>query len=274
MQHLWSMSMRGQFFVATLLGALALGGILVRRTSHPRFGDPQTIRRIVGLALLAVTLVSFLWANYRHAVNQPVNYYDTMARLWSRWPAACSPYGCHAWCWSRRVRNVLTVGALLLIVTCGWWIKGRRGYRSAMALVPVDATLLIIWTGSAAARPGDAPNLDVDDRRDVNARMASPFMVWLGGIAYALYLIHWPLLIFFLSWRRWRPRDLPRGTGILLVSGVLACGHPLRRNAAARGRDTGFSRATAASSSSGWSLRPSRPGRRRSPGSATRPTCA
>ncbi len=243
MQHLWSMSMQGQFFVATLLGALALGGILkFAALRTPRFGDPQTIRRIVGLALLAVTLVSFLWANYRHAVNQPVNYYDTMARLWEPMAGGLLAVWMPRLVLSRRVRNVLTVGALLLIVTCGWWIKGVEEYPGAMALVPVGATLLIIWTGSAATRPEDAPNLDVDDRRDVNARMASPFMVWLGGIAYALYLIHWPLLIFFLSWRYKDHATFLEGTGILLVSGVLAwvvtrfVETPLRA-----GRDTGFS---------------------------------
>lgn len=145
--------------------------------------------------------MSFLWANYRHAVNQPVNYYDTIARLWEPMAGGLLAVWMPRLVLSRRARNVLTVGALLLIVTCGWWIKGVEEYPGAMALVPVGATLLIIWTGSAATRPEDAPNLDVDDRRDINARMASPFMVWLGGIAYALYLIHWPLLIFFLAWR-------------------------------------------------------------------------
>ena len=131
MQHLWSMSMQGQFFVATLLGALALGGILkFAALRTPRFGDPQTIRRIVGLALLAVTLVSFLWANYRHAVSQPVNYYDTMARLWEPMAGGLLAVWMPRLVLSRRVRNVLTVGALLLIVTCGWWIKGVEGTRA------------------------------------------------------------------------------------------------------------------------------------------------
>ncbi|NNG97295.1 acyltransferase [Gordonia araii NBRC 100433] len=223
MQHLWSMSMQGQFFVAMLFGALALGGFLkfgARR--WPLLGDPTRIRWIIGLSLLAITLVSFAWANYRHGINQPVNYYDTIARLWE--PLA----GGLLAIWMPRVllrpavRNALTIAGLLLIVTCGWWIAGVEQYPAALALVPVGATLLIIWTGSAATRPDNAPGPDVDNPRDVSGLMAQPFMMWLGNIAYALYLIHWPLLIFYLSWRYKDHANFLEGTAILAVSVLLA----------------------------------------------------
>ncbi|MFT3901235.1 MAG: acyltransferase family protein [Gordonia sp. (in: high G+C Gram-positive bacteria)] len=223
MQHLWSMSMQGQFFLVTLLAALALGGILkwaaVRR---PEWGDPQRIRWVVGLSLGAVTLVSFLWANYRHGINQPVNYYDTIARLWEPLAGGLLAVWMPRRLLTARMRNALTVFALLLIVTCGWWIEGVKQYPGALALVPAGATLLIIWTGSAATRPDSAPNIDVDDRSDVNALMARPSMVWLGNIAYSLYLIHWPLLVFFLTWRYKDKANFFEGTAILAISVLLA----------------------------------------------------
>ncbi|WP_262365778.1 acyltransferase family protein [Gordonia sp. OPL2] len=220
MQHLWSMSMQGQFFVLTLVCALALGGVLRALSRRiPALTNPAVVRGIVGTALLAVAVVSFAWANYRHGVNQPFNYYDTVARLWEPlaggllavWmPRVALP----AW-----VRNTLGVVALALIITCGWWIAGVTEYPGAMALVPVGATLILIWTGSAATRPLSSSNVNAPS---VSSALAHPRLVWLGSIAYALYLWHWPLLIFYLSWRYQDDVNWFEGTAILAVSVVLA----------------------------------------------------
>lgn len=223
MQHLWSMSMQGQFFVGTLLFALAFGGVLkLAALRWPKVGNPRTIKWIVGLSLLAVTVVSFAWANYRHSVNQPVNYYDTIARLWEPLAGGLLAIWMPRIVMSRAVRNLLTVIALLMIITSGWWIMGVEEYPAALALVPAGATLIIIWTGSAATRPADDPVIDVDDNRDMNALMAQPGMMWLGNIAYSLYLIHWPLLIFYLTWRQEEKATFLEGTAILAVSVLLA----------------------------------------------------
>ena len=97
--------------------------------------------------------------------------------------------------------DALAVVGLGLLSAPGWWCAGVREYPAALALVPVGATLLIIWTGSAATRPAGNPAPDIDDNRDVNGLMAQPIMMWLGNIPYSPYLIHWPLLIFYLTWR-------------------------------------------------------------------------
>ncbi|UVF79663.1 acyltransferase family protein [Gordonia mangrovi] len=218
MQHLWSMSMQGQFFVLTLLCALALGGVLralARRFAV--FANPMAVRAVVGVSLAAVALVSFAWANYRHGINQPFNYYDTVARLWE--PLA----GGLLAVWLPRIpmrawlRNALGLIALALIVSCGWWISGVQQYPGVMALVPVGATLLLIWIGSAATLP-DATAAPAA----VSRTLAHPRLVWLGSVAYALYLWHWPLLIFYLAWRYQDDVNWLEGTGILAVSLLLA----------------------------------------------------
>ena len=58
---------------------------------------------------------------------------------------------------SAAVRNALAIVGLGLIITSGWWIAGVQEYPAALALVPVGATLLIIWTGSAATRDPRGP---------------------------------------------------------------------------------------------------------------------
>ncbi|GAC50153.1 acyltransferase family protein [Gordonia aichiensis] len=251
MQHLWSMSMQGQFFVLTLVCMLALGGVLkllARRFTV--FAEARVIRGVVGVALFAVAVGSFVWAVYRHDVNQPFNYYDTVARLWE--PLAG---GLLAVAIPQRVtrrapgrprlsmpvwlRDVVGIAALALIVGCGWWISGVSEYPGVWAWVPVGATLALIWTGSPAAR--DAASSEAGF---VSRGLAHPRLVWLGSVAYALYLWHWPLLIFYLAWRYRDDVSWYEGAAILAVSLLLAwlttrfVEAPLRS-----GRDAGFSRA-------------------------------
>lgn len=217
MQHLWSMSMQGQFFVLTLLCGLALGGVLKLLASRFEFfRDPRVVRNIVGGSLMVVAAVSFAWANYRHSVNQPFNYYDTMARLWEPLAGGLLAVWMPRVALPRWLRNALGVVALTLITCSGWIIAGVLEYPGALALVPVGSTLLLIWVGSPAAKSGPA------NPRDVDAMLAHPSIVWLGSVAYALYLIHWPLLIFYLTWRYQDETSFVEGTAILAISLLLA----------------------------------------------------
>ena len=233
MQHLWSMSMQGQFFLATLLCALLLGGILKALALRWKaFRNPSTVRWIVGVAIGGVAVASFAWANWRHGINQPFTYYDTVARLWEPLaggllavlipqrlardePARASRFAMPA-----GARDAVGVIARVLIVTCGWWINGVAQYPAAWALVPVGATLALIWIGApSSARPGSAATAD---RGVVSRALAHRRLVWLGSVAYALYLWHWPLLIFYLAWRYQDDVNWFEGTLILAVSLLLA----------------------------------------------------
>ena len=220
MQHLWSMSMQGQFFVLTLLTALALGGLLKWGGKHfevlTRY---NVIRAIVGTSLLVVTLVSFFWANYRQGINQPFNYYDTIARIWEPMSGGLLAIWMPTLRLANWIRNVLTVFAVALIASSGIWIEGVQEYPAMLALVPAGATLLLIWIGASATAPRPVPGNDLSQ---VGRVLAHPGIVWLGSIAYSLYLIHWPLLIFYLNWREKNDASFIEGTAILLISVLFA----------------------------------------------------
>ena len=120
--------------------------------------------------------------------------------------------------WPMWLRSTVAVIALVAILSCGALIDGVKQFPGPWALVPVGATMLFILTGAnRLADPHTGGQLPLPNRLLATA----PF-VELGSIAYSLYLWHWPLLIFWLSYM-----DSPRvgfldGAGVLLVSGVLA----------------------------------------------------
>ncbi|MFT4201208.1 acyltransferase family protein [Gordonia sp. (in: high G+C Gram-positive bacteria)] len=222
MQHIWSMSVQGQFFVGVLLLAL-LATVLLKLAAKPlaRFGTERAVRSIVGILVLGLASMSFYWANMRHGVDQPFNYYDTFARIWE--PLAGGLLA--IWMPKRFVptwiRNAVGVIALLLILTCGWWINGVGQYPGPLALVPVGATVALIWVGATAlSAPG--PDGKAPAQPEVSQLLARPQGIWLGNIAYALYLIHWPLLIFYLVWRDKDHANFFEGSAILLLSVALA----------------------------------------------------
>lgn len=216
LQHVWSMAVQGQFFVITLFAALGIGVLLKcgGRILTPVLARPVVVQVVAAAAILAVAAMSFYWATMRMSVNQSFNYYDTIARVWEPLTggllAVVAPTIASFW-----VRSLLAITGLGLILTSGWWIDGLTSYPGPWALVPVAATVALIVAGSPPASVSTTPPL-------VNRLLATGVPVWLGAIAYALYLWHWPVLIFYLSWRKINAVSVVDGLIVLGTSIALA----------------------------------------------------
>jgi peptidoglycan/LPS O-acetylase OafA/YrhL len=215
LQHIWSMSVQGQFYIAFL--ALVFGfAYLFRRWFADRLGD--RLRTTFMLLFATLMVASFVYAILAHQANQATAYYDSFARAWELLlgvlAGALVPYVR----WSMRVRTVIAAVALAAVLSCGAFINGVKEFPGPWTLVPVGATLLLILAGANQdARSGGRDILPLPNRL-----LASAPLVKLGAMAYSLYLWHWPLLIFWLAYTGHRHAGFLDGTAILLISGVLA----------------------------------------------------
>ncbi|KKC02910.1 acyltransferase family protein [Mycobacterium nebraskense] len=211
LQHIWSMSVQGQFYVGFLL-LIAGCAYLFRRPLGAH------LRTLFLTLLTALTVASFVYAIVAHQGDQAAAYYNSFARGWELLLGALVGALVPSIRWPMWLRTVVATVALAAIVSCGALIDGVTEFPGPWALVPVGATMLMILAG--ANLQGDRAD---NDRLPLpNRLLATGPLVALGAMAYSLYLWHWPLLIFWLSFTGHRHANFVEGTSVLLVSGLLA----------------------------------------------------
>ncbi len=221
LQHIWSMSVQGQFYVAFLLliagCAYLLRGLFRASPTGPTGRRPH-LRTMLVLLLSALTIASFVYAILAHQADQASAYYNSFARAWElllgALVGALVPYIR----WPMWLRTVVAGIALAAILSCGALIDGVKEFPGPWALVPVGATVLMILAGAnRQGHPDTSEGLPLPNRL-----LAAGPLAALGAIAYSLYLWHWPLLIFWLSYTGHAHANFVEGTALLLVSGLLA----------------------------------------------------
>lgn len=238
MQHLWSMSVQGQFYLATLaviLGLTALWRLVVRR------GTPKWFLVAV---VAAGTATSVWWSIRGQAADQAWNYYDTGARMWELLVGGLVAVLLAGLVLPWPLRLLTTLAGLALIVSCGFVIDGSAHFPGPLAWYPIGGALLVILGGNLPAGTRARPWKD-----PVHWLLSGRLFRRLGDIAYSLYLWHWPLLILWLSYKGEATVSLVAGLVIIAVSVVLALAtekyveRPLRLASRARGGATPAARA-------------------------------
>ena len=210
LQHIWSMSVQGQFYLAFLL--LIAGCAYLMRPLG------KYLRTTLVVVLAALTVASFVYAIVAHRADQADAYYNSFARAWELLLGALVGALVPHIRWPMWLRTVLASVALAAILSCGALIDGVKEFPGPWALVPVGAAMVMILAGANLhGHPSTRDRLPLPNRI-----LGVPPLVTLGAMAYSLYLWHWPLLIFWLSFTGHRHVNVVEGTAVLLVSGSLA----------------------------------------------------
>jgi peptidoglycan/LPS O-acetylase OafA/YrhL len=218
LQHFWSMSIQGQIFLVWPL-LFALGALLMRRLpvlqAHPR-------RLMAGMFSLVI-VASLVWSILSTASNQTFAYFDTAARLWefalgsllglalplidratgATTSAAVRPrFGA--------ARAVIGWAGLAALLSCGALLDVEGMFPGWIAIWPLAAAGLVILAGRSGRSWG------------ADAFLSLRPVAFLGSIAYALYLVHWPLLITWLALTGQERAGALDGAGVLAVSLLIA----------------------------------------------------
>lgn len=175
LQHLWSMSVQGQFYLFAILFALTFAVLVAYRE-----WTADDVRRVAGPVLLVVTVVSFAWASRFGLVGTPESYYSTFARAWELTLGGLLALYGNRLRLPRRWSGPANALGLVLIVVTGIIIPTSLAFPGPAALIPIGGAVLIILS-DGSGRTGTL--------------LRSGWATWLGRIAYSFYLWHWPLLI-------------------------------------------------------------------------------
>lgn len=204
LQHFWSLSVQGQAFLLWI-AILAVCQLIVRRGGL----SPD---RVVGAVFGVVFLTSFAYSVFITAVDQRAAYFDTGARLWEFAAGSLLVILLPHIRVGERARALLGWVGLIALLALGFVVDVQGGFPGFLALWPILCAAAIIVSGSGERQVGPARLL------------ATRPLGILGRDAYALYLVHWPLLITLLLITGRTDAGIVGGALVIGASLVLARG--------------------------------------------------
>ena len=199
-QHFWSLSVQGQVFVLWPLIFL-VGALLARWT---RRSAAAILAVLFGAVFVASLTYSIIWTR----TDQIFAYFDTGARLWEFAAGSLLALALPYIRVPRGLASALGWTGLVAIIVCGAVLDVRGGFPGYLALWPVVATAFVVVGGIDGAGPARL--------------LASRPLRFVGRDAYALYLVHWPVLILWLTVTDTARAGALDGAIIIALSVVLA----------------------------------------------------
>ncbi|MGO1167995.1 MAG: acyltransferase family protein, partial [Janibacter sp.] len=175
LQHYWSLSVEEQFYVVWPL-IIIVGLFIAKRT---RLRPKPLLFGLLGLIAAASLAYSVV-----HTASDPATaYFYSTTRIWELAIGALLAFlVVRLASLPRGIAELLAGVGLLLVLWSAFFLDGKTPWPGAWALAPTVGAALIIAAGCAS-------------QSTITARLLSlKPMVWIGGLSYAIYLWHWPLI--------------------------------------------------------------------------------
>lgn len=231
--HTWSLGVEEQFYIFLPIAMVAIFVSLAKRPG-------QTTRRlqvVLGTVAALSFLLSIALVNFEMQIDpgiaflkfdpRTLGFYLSIGRFWellagvllATVPVAAGPAA------SQTRLAVGAVGAALLLGV-SFAFDDFTTFPGLAAVLPVVATLLMIWAGTNGSSP-------------FARAMASPPLRFMGDNSYSWYLWHWPAIVLAaLLFSHSRP-VLLLAAALSLIPAVASrhfMEEPIRRNTSIKGR--------------------------------------
>ena len=201
--HFWSLSIQGQIFLLWPV-LFAITALLVKKV---RLKPVPAAVLVFGL-VFCVSFAFSVWETKNYAAYA---YFDTRTRFWEFAVGTLLAIMTLKWKPTHVGTRVVMgwIGTIGLI-TCGAVLPVEKAFPGFLALWPILSGALVIIAGRT------------DHKFAVDRLLVSKPLLNLGNISYALYLVHWPMLVLY-SAAVGKPRvSFLEGTVLIVASIGLA----------------------------------------------------
>jgi peptidoglycan/LPS O-acetylase OafA/YrhL len=168
--HTWSLAVEEQFYLVIPIVLLWLGKKHRLRLALPLFS-------LVFVVSLGVSM-------YGVRNGNDSTFYFLPTRAWELLAGTCLAFGTDSGATiPPRLLNALSVVGMVLVLAPCFFYDQYTPFPGLAAIPPVLGSVLIIWSGTQAAK-----------LPPMNQLLATRPVVFVGRISYSLYLWHWPLI--------------------------------------------------------------------------------
>ena len=189
--HLWSLGVEMQFYLAWPL-------ILILTAKY------QKIHLVT--VVLALFITTILFAEYFSGIKNDTSFFLPQFRVFEFMMGALLASANNIPKPPNWLSALLQLLGLLLIAYAIVFFNDQMPYPSFQALIPCLGAFLLLYT-----QCNQWPGLVINNRA----------MSFIGKISYCLYLVHWPIIIFFL-YQRVEPLDILTKLIVIALSFITA----------------------------------------------------
>ncbi|MQA61086.1 MAG: acyltransferase family protein [Actinophytocola sp.] len=201
-QHFWSLSIQGQFYLVMPIVVALLAGM-----AHRAGWRPQRVLTLAVAVLFAASLSYSVWLT---GADQAMAYFHSLTRVWEFMLGGLVALLGHRVVLPVAVRILLGWLGVIALISCGLLLRVGSEFPGYIALWPTMAAVLVLLAGTTESRLG------------ADRWLSSRPLEFIGDISYSLYLWHWPVLVLYLTVTDQQAVGVFAGAVIIAASAWLA----------------------------------------------------